>query len=162
MTKLNSKTLKRLNEIAVNAGMFNNVETMKTMNEFKQYKRKGLSEMRPYVDGESLAGISVSDPDKFLQTLVGGYIARNPKNHLDQWYVAKKYFDDNLEPADDPDQVEPDRPVIREIGITEEELERRMPDVEELEKAVYVYEDSKSALRRWLIRMLLKSEGETK
>ena len=25
-----------------------------------------------------------------------GYVARNPKNHLDIWYVAKKYFDDNL------------------------------------------------------------------
>jgi len=28
-----------------------------------------------------------------------GYIARNPKNHNDLWYVAKKYFDDNLEPV---------------------------------------------------------------
>jgi hypothetical protein len=24
-------------------------------------------------------------------------IARNPKNHADQWYVAEKYFKDNLE-----------------------------------------------------------------
>lgn len=28
-----------------------------------------------------------------------GMVARNPKNHADQWYVARKYFEDNLEPA---------------------------------------------------------------
>lgn len=69
------------------------------MNEFKQYKRKGLSEMRLYVEGEDITTISVSDQDKLLPTLVGGYIARNPKNHQDLWYVAEKYFNDNLEPA---------------------------------------------------------------
>jgi hypothetical protein len=69
------------------------------MDAFKKYKRKGLSEMRPYVVGEDLSGISVSDEDKKLDSLEGGYVARNPKNHADQWYVAKKYFDDNLEPA---------------------------------------------------------------
>jgi hypothetical protein len=69
------------------------------MNEFKQYKRKGLSEMRPYVEGEDITLISVSDQDKLLPTLVGGYVARNPKNHLDLWYVAEKYFNDNLELA---------------------------------------------------------------
>jgi hypothetical protein len=70
--------------------------------EFKQYKRKGLSEMIPLKDypGE-MTDISVSaqddllDRDEFNQ----GYVARNPKNHLDMWYVSKKYFDDNLEPA---------------------------------------------------------------
>jgi hypothetical protein len=64
--------------------------------EWKQYKRKGLSEMRPYVVGEDLTGISVSQADTPEE---GGMIARNPKNHADQWYVAKKYFEDNLEPA---------------------------------------------------------------
>lgn len=44
-----------------------------------------------------MTGISISDPDKQLATLEGGMIARNPKNHKDQWYVAKKYFDENLE-----------------------------------------------------------------
>lgn len=71
-------------------------------NEFKQYKRKGLSEMRPYIAGEDMTSISVSDADKALPTLEGGYIARNPVNHNDQWYVAKKYFDDNLEPVTVP------------------------------------------------------------
>lgn len=64
---------------------------------WKQYKRKGLSEMRPYVKGEDLSAISVSaedDPETDM-----GMVARNPKNHADQWYVARKYFEDNLEPA---------------------------------------------------------------
>jgi len=74
--------------------------------EFKQYKRKGLSEMvewKDVPDGDrGLASISTSDqelrdnnPEEFEQ----GYLARNPKNHNDTWYVAKKYFDENLEPA---------------------------------------------------------------
>lgn len=70
---------------------------------WKQYKRKGLSEMRPYVKGEDLSKVSVSatdDPESDM-----GMIARNPLNHDDQWYVARKYFNDNLEPAfDEPPQ----------------------------------------------------------
>jgi uncharacterized protein YozE (UPF0346 family) len=27
-------------------------------------------------------------------------IARNPKNHDDQWLVAKQYFENNFEPCD--------------------------------------------------------------
>lgn len=66
------------------------------MSEFKQYKRKGLSEMRPYIEGESLFGVSVGKTDTPEK---GGMIARNPKDHDDQWYVAKAYFQDNLELA---------------------------------------------------------------
>jgi hypothetical protein len=65
------------------------------MLEWKQYKRKGLSEMRPYVHGEDLTEISVSSEDDPLNDM--GMIARNPQNHKDQWYVARKYFEDNLE-----------------------------------------------------------------
>ena len=68
--------------------------------DWKQYKRKGLSEMRPYVEGEDVSGISISDADKENGSPVAGdMIARNPKNHDDQWLVAKKYFEENLEPA---------------------------------------------------------------
>ena len=67
------------------------------MSEWKQYKRKGLSEMRPYVKGEDLTGISVAYVDTPSNDT--GMIARNPKNHVDKWYVARKYFEDNLEPA---------------------------------------------------------------
>lgn len=70
------------------------------MNKWKQYKRKGLSEMRPYETGEDLSHVSISEPD--LQSgspKRGDMIARNPNNHEDQWLVAQKYFEDNLEPA---------------------------------------------------------------
>lgn len=67
------------------------------MNQFKQYQRKGLSEVRPYVPGEDLSKISVAAVDNPETDL--GYVARNPKNHNDQWYIAKAYFEDNLEEA---------------------------------------------------------------
>lgn len=70
------------------------------MSDWKQYKRKGLSEMRPYVTGEDISGVSISDQDKQAGSpKEGDMIARNPKNHLDQWLVAKQYFEDNLELA---------------------------------------------------------------
>ena len=69
-------------------------------NNWQQYKRKGLSEMRPYIEGEDVSSISISAPDKDAGSpKQGDMIARNPKNHADQWLVAKKYFEDNLEPA---------------------------------------------------------------
>ncbi len=67
------------------------------MDEFKQYRRKGLAEMRPYVPGEDLSGVSVAAVDN--PALTGGMIARNPANHADQWFVAQEYFDKNFEPA---------------------------------------------------------------
>jgi len=70
------------------------------MSEFKQYKRKGLSEMRPFIPGEIFNPnlISVSTEDiKNGSPKEGDMIARNPKNHSDQWLVAKKYFEENLE-----------------------------------------------------------------
>ena len=68
--------------------------------EFKQYSRKGLSEMTPiktYIG--DLGKVSVSGADKLLDNEIfnEGFIARNPKNHNDLWYVSKKYFDENLE-----------------------------------------------------------------
>lgn len=67
------------------------------MSEWQQYKRKGLSEMRPYVKGEDLTNISVSPEDDPETDM--GMIARNPENHADQWYVARAYFEANLELA---------------------------------------------------------------
>lgn len=67
------------------------------MENWKKYKRKGLSEMRPYIKGEDLTGVSVSKEDNPETDM--GMIARNPKNHEDKWYVARKYFEDNFEEA---------------------------------------------------------------
>ena len=68
------------------------------MSEFKQYQRKGLSEMRPYIKGEDLSAVSVSPEDCPAEDM--GMVARNPNNHADQWYVARQYFEDNLELID--------------------------------------------------------------
>lgn len=69
------------------------------MSEFKKYQRTQIAEMRPYVKGEKLnLKVSVSKADKDNGSpKVGDMIARNPKNHDDQWLVAKKYFKDNFE-----------------------------------------------------------------
>jgi len=59
---------------------------------FKNYRKRGLQPMRPYVPGEDLSGISVSEQDT---PELGGMIAMNPSNTADQWYVAKAFFEDN-------------------------------------------------------------------
>lgn len=64
------------------------------MSEFKKYLRTNIAEMRPYIKGEDITEISVSNTD-FPEGDMG-MIARNPENHKDQWYVAKKYFNDNF------------------------------------------------------------------
>ncbi len=61
---------------------------------FKKYRRTELAEMRPYLPGEQLSGMSVSYVDTPES---GGMIGRNPNNHDDKWYVGKQYFDDNFE-----------------------------------------------------------------
>lgn len=72
------------------------------MSKFKQYRRKQIAELRPFEEGEQLSGaVSVSQADKDAGSpKVGDMIARNPKNHNDQWLVAKQYFEDNFEPVD--------------------------------------------------------------
>jgi DNA-binding CsgD family transcriptional regulator len=67
---------------------------------FKTYRRKQIAELRPYVPGENLVGISVSEADKLAGSpKLGDMIARNPKNHKDQWLVAARYFTDNFDLA---------------------------------------------------------------
>jgi len=72
------------------------------MSEFKRYRRKSISEMRPYVEGEILdSKVSISEADIIAGSpKLGDMIARNPQNHDDQWLVAKEYFEDNLELID--------------------------------------------------------------
>lgn len=69
------------------------------MSEFKKYRRSQIAELRPYLEGEILSErVSISASDKEAGSpKEGDMIARNPKNHEDQWLVAKKYFEDNFE-----------------------------------------------------------------
>jgi hypothetical protein len=67
---------------------------------FKQYRRKQIAELREYIPGEILERVSVSASDAEAGSpKVGDMIARNPKNHDDQWLVAAQYFADNFESA---------------------------------------------------------------
>ena len=62
---------------------------------FMFYKRKSYTEMREYVPGEKLEGVSItmSDFDKNKgHPKEGDMIARDPGNHEDQWLVHKDYF----------------------------------------------------------------------
>jgi len=79
------------------------------MSKFKKYRRTNIAEMRSAKPEDFAAynNISVSKEDTHevgtLMTgkiLSAGMIARNPKNHKDQWYVARKYFEDNFEPVE--------------------------------------------------------------
>ena len=72
------------------------------MSEFKQYRRSQVAELREWRPGERFpAGISVTAEDlKAGSPKAGDMIARNPKNHADQWLIAAQYFADNFEPKE--------------------------------------------------------------
>jgi len=84
------------------------------MSDFKQYRRTQIAEMRT-VTGEDVekyqktgalysssletTKVSISDADlDGGSPKIGDMVARNPKNHIDQWLVAEKYFKENFEP----------------------------------------------------------------
>ena len=76
------------------------MKAMASADGFRQYRRKQIAELRPYEPGETLEGVSVSIEDrKAGSPKQGDMIARNPKNHADQWLVSAKYFEDNFEPV---------------------------------------------------------------
>ena len=87
------------------------------MSNFKTYKRIQIAEMREVTESDIDIfnnhgfihileypfgyNISISDADKNDGSpKIGDMIARNPKNHSDQWLVAKQYFNDNFEKID--------------------------------------------------------------
>ena len=74
------------------------------MSTFRQYRRKQIAELRPYEPGEDLDALNVSisaEDKKAGSPKAGDMIARNPKNHADQWLVSAAYFADNFEPIDE-------------------------------------------------------------
>lgn len=66
------------------------------MTQFKKYAKSQLAEMRPYVNGENTDDIVIR-PDDLAKgsPKQGDMIARNPKNHTDQWLVSEKFFKEN-------------------------------------------------------------------
>ncbi len=82
------------------------------MSEFKNYRRSQIAEIREVTqeDLEQYASkdyisvfgwqhvVSISSVDKEAGSpKIGDMIARNPKNHNDQWLIAEQYFKDNFE-----------------------------------------------------------------
>ena len=65
------------------------------MSEWRLYRKTALQEMRPYVEGEDIGGVSVSAG---TTPGPGGMIARNADDHDDQWYVAAELFRTNYDP----------------------------------------------------------------
>lgn len=72
--------------------------------EWKTYRRTQIAEMRDVTEAEIKSrvlapNISVSNVDRHAGSpKEGDMIARNPKNHEDQWLVSAQYYADNFEP----------------------------------------------------------------
>lgn len=72
------------------------------MEDFKQYKREQIAELRPVTQNDTIPAsfqfaVSISDADrKNGSPKIGDMIARNPKNHRDQWLIAENYFKNNF------------------------------------------------------------------
>jgi hypothetical protein len=70
------------------------------MTEFKPYRRKQIAELRPWQPGDDMSRVSISAADREAGSpKAGDMIARNPKDHGDQWLVAAAYFAENFEPT---------------------------------------------------------------
>ena len=67
------------------------------MSEWKKYRKVAIQEMRPYISGEDLSGVSVNHNEIPKE---GGMIARDSKNHNSQWYITPEFFKENYVPAD--------------------------------------------------------------
>ena len=67
---------------------------MKHENPWVRHQRKGFAEVRSPDKDEDWTRISISlgDQNEVCNQGAPGYIARNPENHADQWYIAKAYF----------------------------------------------------------------------
>ena len=65
--------------------------------DFKPYRRKSLTLIRPYVPGEDLTKIGVNPGDTPEE---GDLIARNYIDPNDQWLMKRSYFEAHLEPIE--------------------------------------------------------------
>lgn len=69
------------------------------MPDFIQYRRTQIAEMTSWTPEFDMRFVSISVSDQEAGSpKTGDMIARNPKNHSDQWLVAAQYFADNFEP----------------------------------------------------------------
>jgi len=88
------------------------------MTSFQRFRRTQIAELRPWVPGETLDDrVSISAADREAGSpKAGDMIARNPKNHDDQWLVAAAYFADNFEPLGQPTPWDVHRSMETAVG----------------------------------------------
>ena len=67
-----------------------------TEQDIQQHRLYGVIEVRLGPHESTVVSISAEDA-KAGSPKIGDWIARNPKNNLDQWLVARDYFEDNFE-----------------------------------------------------------------
>lgn len=68
---------------------------------WKRYLKTAEQEMRPYVPGEDLTVVSVSERDTPEE---GGMIARGDDKD-DLWYVSKEFFEKNYKPVENSKSI---------------------------------------------------------
>lgn len=97
--KQSDKAVKNIRNGDIYIEDFENDKTTvgKGIHDWNLYQKTKTQPMRPYIPGEDLSDVSVSEEDTPQE---GGMIARNPDNHQDQRYVAKDFFEDNYENVD--------------------------------------------------------------
>ena len=93
------------------------------MTDFRPYRRTAIAELAPWTPETDMEGVSVSEADlEAGSPKPGDMIARNPKNHADQWLVAAQYFRAHFEPVSphqepaEEDPWETIRQQMRELG----------------------------------------------
>ena len=71
-------------------------------NGFTRYRRTQITELRPFTPGEELdPNVSISQIDcEGGSPKLGDMIARNPKNHGDQWLISAAYFREHFKRID--------------------------------------------------------------
>ena len=67
------------------------------MSVFNKYQRTAIAEMAEWTPEFNMERVSISQSDlEAGSPKEGDLIARNPKNHEDQWLVAAAYAKDNF------------------------------------------------------------------
>lgn len=97
---------------------------------FKKYQKIQLQEMRPVIAGEDLTEVSISEVDRklkreFPNIFAQGYIAINPKDKTDKWYVSKDFFNDNYALVEHTDVPVPDCRNAAPLSETPKKMENK-------------------------------------
>lgn len=66
------------------------------MSGFMTFRRIGTAQLRRYVPGEDISHVRVALGTGPVP--ISGWIARDPDNHSDQWFVTDRYFYKNFDP----------------------------------------------------------------